>query len=109
MKGFRDVARDNECGGEKGNSDEALAVLRGIDLLPHQQRKPCLEDVGRLVHGRDDDGSLFVVGGANLVGPAVGDGIGVSWIRLMMMMMRQVRCTDATQRPDRPKPAPARM
>ena len=70
MQRFRDEARYYQCSREKCNCDEPLAILRCVDLLPHQEWKPCLQNIGHLVHTSNDNGSLFVITGTNLVSPA---------------------------------------
>lgn len=43
MQRLRDAASRYQCCRKKSNRDEPLAILRCIDLLLHEQRKPCLE------------------------------------------------------------------
>lgn len=70
VESLRDEAGPNQCGRKERERDEALAILRCVSLLPDEQREPRLEDVGHFVHAGHDNGTLFVVGGTDFVGPA---------------------------------------
>lgn len=70
MESLCDEARPDQCGRKARNRDETLAILRGVNLLPDEERKPRLEDIGHFVHSGHDDGALFVVVGADFMGPA---------------------------------------
>ena len=70
MESLCDETGPDQRGRKERDGDEALAVLRRVNLLPDEQRQPRLEDVGHFVHAGHDDGALFVVVGADFVGPA---------------------------------------
>lgn len=70
MESLRDEAGRNQCGRKARNRDEPLAILRGVNLLPDEERKPRLKDVGHFVHSGHDNRTLFVVVGADFMGPA---------------------------------------
>ena len=70
MESLCDEAGPNQCRRKERDRYETLAILRCVNLLPDEQRKPRLEDVGHFVHAGDDNRTLFVVGGADFVGPA---------------------------------------
>ena len=72
MESLCDEAGPNQGGRKARDRDEALAILRGVNLLPDEQREPRLEHVGHFVHAGYDNRALFVVVGADFVGPADG-------------------------------------
>ena len=70
MEGLGDEAGPNQYGRKERNRDEALAILRRINLLPDKQRKPCLKDISHFVHTGHNNRTLFIVVGADFMGPA---------------------------------------
>lgn len=62
---------DDQNKGYTRHCDESLSIFRRVDLLPHDEWKPCLEDIRHFVHTAYDKRSLLVIFGANLVSPAV--------------------------------------
>jgi hypothetical protein len=63
-KGSCDVDCRHHC-----ERNVSLLVLWCIDLLPHNLWHPDLENVGNLVHGSNGNSTLFIIIGANFVGP----------------------------------------
>lgn len=44
-----------------------------LDLLPHDERQPGLNDIGHFIHGRHDNGALLVVMRAYFMRPCVAE------------------------------------
>ena len=72
MESLCDEAGPDQCGRKARNGDEALLILRCVNLLPDEEREPRLENVGNFVHRGHDNRTFFVVVGADFVGPAEG-------------------------------------
>lgn len=71
MKEAHNKSTDDQDYKQNGDRDKALAVFRRIDLLPNDKRQPCLENIRHFVHASDNQGSLFIIVRAYLMGPAV--------------------------------------
>lgn len=62
---------DNHQHRQTGNSDEPLLILWGVDLLPYNERKPCLQHIRHLIHWTNDNGTFLVVVGTDLMSPSI--------------------------------------
>ena len=62
---------DNQNHRHDSHSNKPLPILRRIHLLPDNLRQPSLEDIRHFIHAADNQGSFFVVVGADFMSPAV--------------------------------------
>lgn len=60
----------NQQSRKNRSPNEPFMVLRSIDLLPHDQRQPSLDDISHLVHRSRHQSSFFIIVRANLVRPS---------------------------------------
>jgi hypothetical protein len=91
---------DDQNKGYTRHCDKSLSIFGCVDLLPHYEWKPCLEDIRHFVHTAYDKRSLLVIFGANLVSPAV---IGC---QIRCFGQEHKKLPYAMHSPLRPNPAP---
>jgi hypothetical protein len=64
-----DESCDDQKNGNHRHHNKSLSILRSIDLLPDNQRQPCLKDICHLIHAANRQRSLLIVVRADLLSP----------------------------------------
>lgn len=64
-------SQDNHGNRKEQHRGKTGFVLRGMHLLPDNEWKPDLKDIGHLIHASCNDSTLFIIISADFVSPSI--------------------------------------